>query len=256
MASFDPGPSSRFTQIFAAVPDPPVKTDFWLDWGPVFYRGRTDGSAKLLCVASDPGPTERIAGRTLVGNAGQRVQGFLSKLGLTHSYLCLNAWAYGLHPTRASAELARLGDPAQLQWRNRLFDAAAGSPLQGLVAFGEMAQGAVAKWTTRPHLPLVEVPHPSSRNTTALLNAWRAAITELRGVITPDADGDAGGPNYGSRFTEADYAPIPRGDLPFGAPDFLGDDSWVRTRPGSAQNSVERPSPDDGHTLIWHARRT
>jgi uracil-DNA glycosylase len=250
---FDPGPSSKFEQIFAAVPDPPVKSDFWFDWGPVFYRGRTDGSAKLLCIASDPGPTERIAGRTLVGNAGQRVQGFLAKLGLTRSYLCLNAWAYALHPTRASAELAKLGDPAQLQWRHRLFDAAVTPELQAIVAFGEMAQGAVAKWIMRPPLPLIEVPHPSSRDTTALLNAWRAAVTQLRGVVTPDPDGHNAGPNYGSSFTEADYAAVPRGDLSFGAPDFLGDDSWVRTGPGSAQNSVERPSPDDGHTLIWHA---
>ena len=60
----------------------------------MFYRGRLDGSARVLCVASDPGPTERIAGRSLVGNAGQRVQGLLAKLGLTRSYLCLNAWAY------------------------------------------------------------------------------------------------------------------------------------------------------------------
>jgi uracil-DNA glycosylase len=206
-----------------------------------------------LGVASDPGPTERITGRTLVGNAGQRVQGFLAKLGLTRSYLCLNAWAYALHPTRASAELAQLGDPSQLEWRNRLFDAAVGPKLEAIVAFGEMAQGAVAKWMMRPPLPLIEVPHPSSRDTTALLNAWRAAVTELRGVVTPDPDGHNVGPNYGSSFTEADYAAIPRGDLPFGAPDFLGDDSWVRTGPGGAQNSVERPSPDDGHTLIWHA---
>jgi uracil-DNA glycosylase len=33
-----------------------------------------DRSAKVLCIASDPGPTERIVGRTLVGDAGQRVQ--------------------------------------------------------------------------------------------------------------------------------------------------------------------------------------
>jgi hypothetical protein len=55
----------------------------------------------VLCLASDPGPTERIAGRTLVGNAGQRVQGLLAKLGLTRSYLCLNAWAYALRPSKA-----------------------------------------------------------------------------------------------------------------------------------------------------------
>jgi len=57
----------------------------------VFYRGRLDGSARLLCAASDPSTTERVAMRTLVGDAGQRVQGFLTKVGLTRSHLCLNA---------------------------------------------------------------------------------------------------------------------------------------------------------------------
>jgi hypothetical protein len=89
----------------------------------VFYRGRLDGSAKVLCVASDPGATERIAGRCLVGNAGQRVQGMLSKLGLVRAYVCLNAWAYALHPSRALANRARLDDNPQLSWRNDVFDA-------------------------------------------------------------------------------------------------------------------------------------
>ncbi len=70
--------------------------------------------------------------------------------------------------------------------------------------------------------------------------------------MTPDPDGNAARPSYGATFTEADYASIPRGDLPFGAPWFLGDDAPVRATPGS-RNAVERPSPDDGHTLIWHA---
>ena len=96
-------------------------------------------------------------------------------------------------------------------------------------------------------------PRPSSRDAKRLLESWRATVADLREVVTPDPDGDNTAANYGSRFTEADYAPVPRGDLPFGAPAFLGDDAWVRAKPGGAQNSVERPSPDDGHTLIWHA---
>ena len=54
---------------------------FWYDWGPVFYRGRLNGTARLLGIASDPGPTERVVCRTLVGDAGQRVQGFLTSSG-------------------------------------------------------------------------------------------------------------------------------------------------------------------------------
>ncbi|GHH72470.1 uracil-DNA glycosylase [Streptomyces sulfonofaciens] len=253
MAEFDRGPTDGLAALFARVPDPPVTSAFWFDWGPVFYRGRLDGSARVLIVASDPGPTERIAGRSLVGNAGQRVQGFLTKLGLTRSYVCLNAWAYALHPGEASAMEGRLGEPAQRQWRNSVFDRATDTTLQAVVAMGFLAQEAVRLWTARPPVTLVEVPHPSNPNTAALLDAWRDAVALLRPLVTPDEDGDNTGPTYGTAFEESDYGAIPRRDLPFGAPAFLGDDAWVRAGPGGAQNAVRRPSPDDGHTLIWKA---
>jgi len=253
MSEFDPGPSARLADLFDRVPDPPVKEDFWFDWGPIFYRGRLAGSARVLCVASDPGPTERIAGRSLVGDAGQRVQGLLTKLGLTRSYLCLNAWAYAVHPSRASSEKGKLKEPAQLSWRNELYDAATGPALEAIIALGGMAQEAVAQWTGRPDVPVFEVPHPSTHTEATLLTEWHAAVIALRAIVTPDDDGDNGGANYGAQFAESDYAPIPRRDLPFGAPAFLGDDAWVRARPGDARNSVARPAPDDGHTLTWHA---
>src|SRR2546427_9398110 len=123
MPQFDPGPSPAFAKFFAAAPDyAPVREHFWYDWGPVFYRGRTDGSARLLCIASDPGPTERVAGRTLVGDAGQRVQGFLAKLGLTRSYLCFNAFIYPLFPSHGPQAPSVLADPTINAWRNPLFD--------------------------------------------------------------------------------------------------------------------------------------
>ena len=250
---FDRGPPAPTARLFERVPDPPVAEDFWRDWGPVFYRGRLDGSARVMGIASDPGPTERIAGRCLVGNAGQRVQGLLRKLGLTRSYVLVNAWAYALHPARAQAERQRLADAAQLQWRNAVYEAVAGPGLQAIIAFGVMAQDAAALWTGRPGaVPLHGIPHPSSRNEEELLDRWRAAVTDLRGVVTPDPGGDAAEPNYGTTFTEADYAAIPRRDLAFGVPAFLGDDAAVRAGSGG-MNSVERPSPDDGHTLIWRA---
>lgn len=254
MIEFDKGPTQAYARLFADCPDyGPFRQHFWYDWGPVFYRGRLDGSARVLCVASDPGPTERIAGRTLVGDAGQRVQGFLAKLGLTRSYLCLNAFAYALFPSRGGHGDEVLEDPAQLAWRNRLFDRARRPALQAIVAFGAQAQHAVALWPGRGALPLVEVPHPSSRDPKALLSRWRDAVAQLRGIVAPDDDGDASLPNYGTSFRESDYAAIPRRDLPFGAPAFLGDDAAGRPR---RRSSVSRPSPDDGHTLVWKAPRS
>jgi len=251
MIEFDKGPTQPFASLFAACPDyGDLSKHFWYDWGPIFYRGRLDGSARVLCVASDPGPTERIAGRTLVGDAGQRVQGFLSKLGLTRSYLCLNAFSYALFPSHAAQGDAVLAQPQQLAWRNRLFDRVHKPKLQAIVAFGAQAQHAIDLWPGKGTTPVIEIPHPSSHDAAVLVTRWRAAIAQLRTIVTPDDDGDATGPNYGATFREADYAAIPRRDLPFGAPAFLGDDAAGRPQ---HRSSVSRPSPDDRHTLVWKA---
>lgn len=254
MADFDPGPPPALATHFAALPSYAAhKSFFWFDWGPVFYRGRLDGSAKLLGIASDPGPTERVAHRTLVGDAGQRVQGFLGKLGLTHSYALVNAFAYALLPSHGSDATPMLAEAAHKTWRNHLLDSIAGPSLQAVVAFGAQAQAAVALWDSMPDVPLVKVPHPSSRDAAALASAWKSAITQLRGVVTPDADGDSSGPNYGTGITEADYARIPLRDLPFGVPPWLGDDHKGRTTSPRHNNSVSRPGSDLMHTLVWTA---
>jgi hypothetical protein len=257
MITFDKGPTAPVAQHFAALPSYEAhRTLFWFDWGPVFYRGRLDGTARLLCVASDPGPTERVAGRTLVGDAGQRVQGLLTKLGLTHSYLCINAYAYALFPSAAQSATPMLHEPEHVTWRNTLISLTTGPSLQAVVAFGVQAQEAMQDWDNPRHLPLVPLPHPSSHDASALASAWHDGLTQLRGIVTPDSDGDATGPNYGPTIQEADYARIPRIDLPFGVPDFLGDDAWGRTAHPAHNNGVERPPSDFEHTLVWQAPST
>jgi Uracil DNA glycosylase superfamily len=252
MSEFDPGPPAAVARHLANVPSyAPERDLFWYDWGPVFYRGRLNGSARLLGIASDPGPTERIVGRTLVGDAGQRVQGFLSKLGLTRSYALVNAYAYALLPSRAPDARPLLAKPAHLTWRNKLYNDVTGSSLQAIVAFGGEAREAVRLWDPKPDVPVFEVPHPSSRSAKRLLDEWRAAVTELRGIVEPDSDGDADGPNYGTSFRESDYARIPPRDLPFGVPAWFGDDAWGRKARPRHNNSVERPGWDLRHTLIW-----
>ena len=142
MVAFDKGPPAALAQHFADLPDiePQFRPLFWYDWGPVFYRGRLTGKARLLGIASDPGPTERIVGRTLVGDAGQRVQGFLTKLGLTRSYSLLNAYAYALLPSHAMGAIPILAEPAQQTWRNELFAMVVGPQLEAIVAFGLQAK--------------------------------------------------------------------------------------------------------------------
>ncbi|MHA4809028.1 uracil-DNA glycosylase family protein [Flavitalea flava] len=257
MDLFDPGPPAAFARHFAALPDyTPVKDNFWFDWGPVFYRGRLDGSAKVICVASDPGPTERIACRTLVGNAGQRVQGFLNKIGLTSSYVCVNGFAYALYPSHLSEGIETLSRPDLTDWRNNLFDMLKTPNLQAVVAFGEVAQQAVRLWTGIEKTPVFNTFHPSYHTTAPgaqkkMMADWNKVVLALRLIITRDAGAVDNLPLYGSKFIERDYAAIPRFDLPFGMPDWFGHDTWFRAH--RSMNSVSRPSPDDRHTLKWKA---
>jgi uracil-DNA glycosylase len=250
---YDSGPPKAVATICGKCPPPATPKAFWTAWEPIFYRGRLDGSARLLCIASDPGPTERIAHRTLVGDAGQRVQGFLAKLGLTKSYVCVNAFPYALHPSYGHQVDALLAAHDEQVWRHAFYDAVRPPHVEAVVAFGVNAQKAFALWPGKPTVHLEQIPHPSSHDEGALLTAWRAAVQRLRGIVTPDGDGSATGPNYGASFEESDYAAIPRRDLPFGVPSFLGDDAAGRTGHPSHRDSVGRPSPDDGHTLTWVA---
>lgn len=252
-AEFDAGPPAPIAQICANCPTPANAKAFWTAWGPVFYRGQLDGSARVLCIASDPGPTERVAQRTLVGDAGQRVQGFLTKLGLTRSYACVNAFPYALHPSYGQQVDSLLAEPHEQTWRHTFYDAVLPGHLQAVVLFGVNAQKAFDLWPGKPNVHQERIPHPSSRDAAALVSAWHDAVAKLRGIVSPDPGGSAAGANYGSSFKESDYAPIPRGDLPFGVPSFLGDDSTGRGAQPRRNDSVKRPSPDDGRTLIWTA---
>jgi hypothetical protein len=47
-----------------------------------------------LVLGQDPAAHEAIARRLLAGRAGQRVQGFLRKLGIDTSYVILSAFLY------------------------------------------------------------------------------------------------------------------------------------------------------------------
>jgi hypothetical protein len=253
---FDKGPTKALAAHLAKVPGytPEQRALFWYDWGPIFYRGRLDGSAKVLGIASDPGPTERVACRTLVGDAGQRVQGFLAKLGLTRSYVLVNAHPYALHPGKAGKGLPILAEQAHREWRNRFCDmVVAGSSLEAIIAFGGQAKAALGLWDPPAGVPTFEVSHPSNHSQKALLASWSVGLPRIRKAVTADPDGDPTLPNYGAKFLETDYAPIPKRDLPFGLPAWFGDDAWGRAAKPRHNNSVDRPSADTEHTLLWQA---
>jgi hypothetical protein len=95
----------------------PVARARLLEWGPIFHRGRLDGSARVLVVGQDPGQHESVARRILVGEAGHRVQGFLWKLGLERSYVMVNAFLYSVYGQAGGERHA--GDQAIPSYRER-----------------------------------------------------------------------------------------------------------------------------------------
>src|SRR3954452_9567276 len=97
--AFDPGYGEEpFASLVASYPGAIAypATGFRLEWGPIFHRGRLDGSARVLVIGQDPAQHETIARRILVGEAGHRLQGFLFKLGMDRSYTMGNTFVYCL----------------------------------------------------------------------------------------------------------------------------------------------------------------
>ena len=73
---FDPGCFAEpFRTLCANYPeaDVYVPDQFRVEWGPIFHRGRLDGSARVLVIGQDPAQHETIARRVLVGEAGKRL---------------------------------------------------------------------------------------------------------------------------------------------------------------------------------------
>ena len=267
MLEFDAGPPVGIQAIFNSTPDYLAATGdpsiFWDQFGNIFYRGRLDGAARVLCIASDPGPAECLpfARRTLIGDSGQKVQGFLAKLGLRRSYVLVNVFAVAMHPAAKAKGLAVMkANQAIKTARHTLYDALlAGSALEAIVAFGDVAHQAFDVWVqanpAAAAIPLFKLAHPAAvdrdgSGNDAALNGWAAAVRRLRTTVTPDPDGDATGPNFGKYFTEMDYARIPRRDFPKVTPAYVGDDSWGRAATPRHNNCCRRPSPDNMKTLI------
>ena len=67
---FDPGYGEEpFASLVASYPGAIAypASGFRLEWGPIFHRGRLDGTARVLVIGQDPAQHETIARRILVG---------------------------------------------------------------------------------------------------------------------------------------------------------------------------------------------
>jgi hypothetical protein len=176
----------------------------------------------LLIVGQDPSVNEVLAHRVFVGLSGQRLQGFLAKVGINRSYLMLNTFAYGIFGQfGGDNETLSHQDPI-LGHRNNQFDKTASeNPLRAVVTVGTGAREAVDRWPGSGSLTRVPVLHPAFPDIPQLLENWNAGLAQLRAIVEPD-DGAMSAGDYGSTFTADDVVPIPRRDLPFGLPTWHG----------------------------------
>ncbi|HTP33160.1 MAG TPA: hypothetical protein VMJ75_13370 [Candidatus Acidoferrales bacterium] len=245
---FDPGYGAEpFRSLCADYPDNTVypQSDFRTEWGPMFHRGRLDGSARVLVLGQDPAANETIARRILTGVAGQRTQGFLAKLGIDRSYLMINTFLYSVWGQQGGNKHQK--DPAIAAYRNRWIDAAFDtSPIEAVVALGSLADTAWHTWKKTPRgqstqVAYAHITHPtapdsasggdsekSAAATTTMLANWNAGLSSLFPAIRHPDRVTALVP-YGTAFQSEDIVEIPEIDMPPGLPPWMrGSDPWAQ----------------------------
>ncbi len=163
----DPGPPPGWSEFFQAAPvdyyvNHPAGR-FRLDFGPVYYRGRLDGSARVIVIGQDPSTNEILAHRILVGTSGQRVQRLLGKVGITRSYIMLNTFLFSVFGQFNSQLEAISEEPEVEGFRNAFLDRIAGeNRIQAVVTFGVGARHGFERWPGGAGLPVFHAMHPSA----------------------------------------------------------------------------------------------
>jgi uracil-DNA glycosylase len=256
---FDPGYGIEpFRTLCREFPDETVypKADFRVEWGPIFHRGRLDGTARLVVIGQDPATHETVLRRILVGAAGKRFQGFMHKLGLDRSYVLINTFLYSVYGQGGGSR--HKDDPAIAAYRHRWLDALLlGTQVQAVVALGTLADAAWQRWRGTPagaarpvayaHVTHPTQPESSSGNdaakraaaTAKLLENWNAALDVIHPAVTaPDTARRL--VHYGATWKQKELVPIPEADLPPGLPAWMrGDDAWA-SREGATATDKRR----------------
>jgi uracil-DNA glycosylase len=246
---FDPGCFEEpFITLIREYPEADVypPDQFRVEWGPIFHRGRLDGSARVLIIGQDPAQHETVVRRILVGEAGRRVQGLLAKLGITTSYVLINTFLYSVY---GSVNTATRKSPLLVGYRNRWIDSLmSGGKVEAVITLGTAAAEAWQFWkaTTAGQAskvafaPVTHLTEPESSSkgdktklaqaTKALLSNWNVALQALAPAIQhPDAPFVI--KLYGDTWADGDRLPMPENDFPAGLP------PWMHQQDGWAQRT-------------------
>ena len=214
--TFDPGPVGEpYASLIGAYPGPDVypPDSFRVEWGPIFHRGRLDGSARLLVIGQDPAQSEAIVRRILVGAAGHRTQGLMAKLGFDQSYVLINTFLYSVYGQTGGEQ--HKDDQGIVDYRNSWLGAILGAnQIEAVLALGGLADDAWQKWKQTPGAqghspPYQRVTHP-----------------DVPGPLVP----------YGDAFKPEELVEIPEFDVPAGLPE------WMRSPAAWAQRVGATPA--------------
>ena len=255
----DPGPAagSGWAALFAETPNYRGlgravlgREAFRWHHGPMFYRGRLDGSARVVLVGQEGAQDESLSHRSFTGGTGARMQHLLRHLGLDRSYLFLNSFVYPIFGqyTERLRPLAQDPDSPIVTHRHRILDKAV---LDGdtrlVVAVGNAAKESVATWihahggSADPdhlegaalgplpgRLRVVGVVHPGSAtggSTSTIKADFQRACDRVKGWLAADPGwlpADPGVPRNLDAAYQYKSAAIPYRDFPFGTCPRLG----------------------------------
>lgn len=159
---FDPGyVDEPFKSLCGDYPDSTVYPieNFRVEWGPIFHRGRLDGSSRVLLIGQDPAQNEAVVRR---GRAA--VQGFLAKLGINRSYVMINTFLYSVYGSVSAKNKKAAGI---IDYRHRWLKALlVGQKIEAVITLGMLADEAWKTWSATPDgqsvaVKYVPITHPT-----------------------------------------------------------------------------------------------
>jgi uracil-DNA glycosylase len=255
----DPGPAtaSGWAALFAQTPNyrglgraVVGREAFRWHHGPMFFRGRLDGSAKVVVVGQEGAQDESLSHRSFTGGTGARMQYLLRHLGLDRSYLFLNSFVYPIFGqyTDDLRPLAQDRRSPIVVHRHRVLDKAiVDGDVRLLIAVGRAAKESIATWiqahggsadperldqagmgSLPSRVRAVGVVHPGAAaggSTSAIRADFQRACDIVRSLVTADAGWLPADPGVDRNLAEPfQYrsAAIPYRDFPFGTCPRLG----------------------------------
>jgi uracil-DNA glycosylase len=255
----DPGPTvaSGWAQLFAETPNyrglgraVVGREAFRWHHGPMFFRGRLDGSARVVVVGQEGAQDESLSHRSFTGGTGARMQHLLRHLGLDRSYVFLNSFVYPIFGqyTDDLRPLAQDRRSPIVAHRHRILDKAVlDGDVRLVVAVGRAAKESVATWiaahggSANPErldqaamgslparLRAIGVEHPGAAaggSTERIRKDFQRVCDLVRDRVTADPGWLPADPGM-DRDLAAPFryrsAPIPYRDFPFGTCPRLG----------------------------------